>query len=70
MFDSANFDHSVSKEAFKREASQLRVALLNVQYDVKENGKFPVVILIAGVEGSDYAARAIPGACPHQRVAP
>ncbi len=52
MFDSANLDHSVSKEAFKREASQLRVALLNAQYDVKENGKFPVVILIAGVEGA------------------
>ena len=27
-------------------------ALLNAQYDLKENGRFPVVILIAGVEGA------------------
>lgn len=52
MFDSANLDHSVSKEAFKREAAKLREALLNAQYDVKENGTFPVLILIAGVEGA------------------
>ncbi|MEQ1774409.1 MAG: polyphosphate:AMP phosphotransferase, partial [Burkholderiales bacterium] len=52
MFESANLDHRIGKEAFQREAATLREALLNAQYDIKENGTFPVVILIAGVEGA------------------
>src|SRR3989338_5075089 len=52
MFDSANLTHKVDKVVFKREEPKLREALLNAQYDLKENGKFPVVILIAGVEGA------------------
>ncbi|MGA0032331.1 MAG: polyphosphate:AMP phosphotransferase, partial [Burkholderiales bacterium] len=31
---------------------KLREALLNAQYDLKQNGKFAVLILIAGVEGA------------------
>jgi polyphosphate kinase 2 (PPK2 family) len=30
----------------------LREALLHAQYDLRENGTFPVLILIAGVEGA------------------
>jgi polyphosphate kinase 2 (PPK2 family) len=30
----------------------LRAELLNAQYDLKLNGRFPVLILIAGVEGA------------------
>ena len=30
----------------------VREALLNAQFDLKENGRFPVLILIAGVESS------------------
>ena len=52
MFDSANLDHRIDKAAFQREARKLREALLHAQYDLKENGTFPVVILIAGVEGA------------------
>ena len=52
MFDSANLDHRIDKVKYKREAPKLREALLNAQYDLKENGKFPVLILIAGVEGA------------------
>ena len=52
MFDSANLDHSISKATYKRQEPKLRGALLDAQYDLKENGKFPVVILIAGVEGA------------------
>jgi polyphosphate:AMP phosphotransferase len=52
MFDSANLDHSISKATYKRQEPKLREALLDAQYDLKENGKFPVVILIAGVEGA------------------
>ena len=52
MFESANLDHTIAKEAYKAEEPKLREALLHAQYDLKENGKFPVVILIAGVEGA------------------
>ncbi len=52
MFESANLTHAVSKAAYEREQAQLRAALLNAQYDLKLDGRFPVLILIAGVEGA------------------
>ena len=52
MFESADLDHRVAKAAYSREEAQLREALLNAQYDLKENGLFPVLVLIAGVEGA------------------
>jgi AMP-polyphosphate phosphotransferase len=52
MFESAELDHRVSKATYRREEPQLRAKLLNAQYDLKENGRFPVLILIAGVEGA------------------
>jgi polyphosphate:AMP phosphotransferase len=52
MFDSANLDHKVSKQAYHRAEPKLRAALLNAQFDLKQAGRFPVLILIAGVEGA------------------
>jgi polyphosphate:AMP phosphotransferase len=52
MFESAELAHAVSKSAYRRQEPRLREALLNAQYDLKENGRFPVLILIAGVEGA------------------
>src|SRR5262245_27702242 len=52
MFESAKLKHRVDKAKFKREEPKLREALLNAQYDLKENGSFPVLIVIAGVEGA------------------
>ena len=52
MFESANLSHKVSKLVYHREEPKLRAALLNAQYDLFENGRFPVLILIAGVEGA------------------
>lgn len=52
MFDSANLKHQIDKQAYRKEESKLRESLLNAQYDLKENGTFPVLILIAGVEGA------------------
>ena len=52
MFDSANLKHKIDKETYKKEEAKLRESLLNAQYDLKENGTFPVLILIAGVEGA------------------
>jgi polyphosphate:AMP phosphotransferase len=52
MFESANLPHRVTKTTFRREEGKLRAALLDAQYDLKENGRFSVLILIAGVEGA------------------
>ena len=52
MFESADLKHKVDKAAYLREAPSLRRALLEAQYRLKENGQFPVLIVIAGVEGA------------------
>jgi polyphosphate:AMP phosphotransferase len=52
MFESANLRHRVDKAHYKREAAKLRQGLLDAQYDLKEDGRFPVLVLIAGVEGA------------------
>lgn len=52
MFESADLDHEISKEEYKREEPGLREALLNAQFDVGEAKKFPVLILIGGVDGA------------------
>jgi polyphosphate:AMP phosphotransferase len=52
MFESANLDHKVDKAAYRREEAKLREALLNAQFDLNEHGRFPVLIVIAGVEGA------------------
>ena len=52
MFESASLSHRVAKAAYRREEPKLREALLNAQYDLKQNGKFATLILIAGVEGA------------------
>ena len=52
MFDSAELKHDVDKATYRREEPKLREALLNAQYDLKQNGRFATLILIAGVEGA------------------
>ncbi len=52
MFESASLSHRIEKAAYRREEPKLRDALLNAQYDLKQNGKFATLILIAGVEGA------------------
>ena len=52
MFDSANLEHKVSKAAYAREEPKLRRSLLDAQYELIKDGRFPVLVLIAGVEGT------------------
>ena len=52
MFDSANLEHVVDKERYRRESPKLREALLNAQFDLAQAARFPVVIVIGGVEGA------------------
>jgi polyphosphate:AMP phosphotransferase len=52
VFESANLKHHVDKAVYRREAARLRQGLLNAQYELLRNGRFPVLVLIAGVEGA------------------
>ncbi len=52
MFESAEVGHKVDKAKYAREEPKLREALLNAQFDLSEHGKFPVLILIGGVDGA------------------
>lgn len=52
MFESAELGHSISKRTFAREEPKLREALLDAQYDLFQDGRFPVVVLIGGVDGA------------------
>src|SRR3989338_290266 len=52
MFESADLEHKVKKEEYKREEPKLREALLNAQFDLGTLKKFPVLIIIGGVDGA------------------
>jgi polyphosphate:AMP phosphotransferase len=51
MFESAELGHKIDKERYRQEVPELREALLNVQLDLL-SADFPVIILIAGVDGA------------------
>ena len=52
MFESAELGHKIDKHTFKEEVPALREGLLDLQYDLAEAKKFPVIILIGGVDGA------------------
>ena len=52
MFESAEIGHQLSKERYRRIEPALRADLLEAQYELSRNGRFPVLILISGVRGA------------------
>jgi polyphosphate:AMP phosphotransferase len=52
MFESAEVGHAVDKKTYKKEEEVLRPRLLAAQEAVRELGKFPIVLLISGVDGA------------------
>ena len=52
MFEAAEIGHKLSKGEFKRIEPGLRADLLDTQYELSKNGKFPVIILFSGVRGA------------------
>lgn len=50
MFESAELGHKIAKSVYKREVPPLREALLDAQFDLLQSQKFPVIILVAGVD--------------------
>lgn len=52
MFESAELGHAISQRTYARAVPKLREALLDAQYDLFQDGRFPVMILIAGMDGA------------------
>lgn len=52
MFESAEIGHRVSKSDFRSASEGLRTALLKAQQQLLEQAKFPVILLINGVDGA------------------
>ncbi len=52
MFESAELGHKIPNKIYKKEMALLREALLNVQFDLAEKASFPVVIIMAGMDGA------------------
>jgi len=52
MFEAAEIGHKLPKGEYRRIEPQLRADLLDAQYELSRDGRFPVVILISGVRGA------------------
>lgn len=52
MFESAELGHKIDKATYETELPALREALLDAQLDLLEQKKFPVILLIGGVDGA------------------
>jgi polyphosphate:AMP phosphotransferase len=52
MFEAAELGHKIDKKRYEEEAPALRAALLEAQYEMLRRKKFPLLILISGVDGA------------------
>ena len=52
MFEAAEIGHKMDKAAYAAEIPALREALLEAQWALHADGRFPVIVLIAGVDGA------------------
>ncbi len=52
MFESAELGHKIDKATYDAEVPKLREALLEAQLDLAKLSKFPVIILIGGLDGA------------------
>ena len=59
MFESAEISHDIDKAEAEKYYPDMRTALLDAQFDLVESGDFPVIIVIAGMEGSGMIDAAV-----------
>ncbi|WP_137885274.1 polyphosphate:AMP phosphotransferase [Pseudomonas sp. 2FE] len=52
MFESAEIGHAIDQETYDAEMPALREALLEAQFELKQQARFPVIVLINGIEGA------------------
>ncbi|MFF7708773.1 polyphosphate:AMP phosphotransferase [Pseudomonas sp. NPDC007930] len=52
MFESAEIGHAIDDREYDKQVPALREALLDVQYELKQQQRFQVIVLINGIEGA------------------
>ncbi|MDO3378514.1 polyphosphate:AMP phosphotransferase [Geoalkalibacter halelectricus] len=52
MFQSAELGHRLEKKAYEEQVPRLREALLEAQMELGDKAQFPVILVLAGVEGA------------------
>jgi polyphosphate:AMP phosphotransferase len=52
MFESAEVGHAIDKKTFHKEEQTLRAQLLAAQSELRAQARFPVLLLISGVDGA------------------
>ena len=52
MFESAEIGHKLGKSHYRREEPRLRARLLELQYRLLDAARFPVIVLVNGVDGA------------------
>ncbi|MEH3021825.1 MAG: polyphosphate:AMP phosphotransferase [Pseudomonas oryzihabitans] len=52
MFEAAENEHLLDEATYDAKLPRLREALLAAQYELKTQGRFPVILLINGIEGA------------------
>ena len=55
MFSTAELDSSISKEEYAEREPLLRQELLHLQRELREQARFPVILVFAGVDGAGKA---------------
>jgi polyphosphate:AMP phosphotransferase len=52
VFESAELGHAITKQTYARQVPKLRASLLDAQYDLFQDARFPVIVLIGGMDGA------------------
>ena len=52
MFESAEIGHAIDKDTYEAAVPALREALLEAQFELQQQKRFPVIVLINGIEGA------------------
>lgn len=52
MFESAEIGHQIDKEAYDAAVPALREALLEAQFELRQQARFPLIVLLNGIEGA------------------
>ncbi|TRZ56411.1 MAG: polyphosphate:AMP phosphotransferase [Rhodocyclaceae bacterium] len=52
MFESSEIGHKIDKETYRKAVPKMRAALLDAQYELKEQNKMPVIVLVSGQDGA------------------
>ena len=52
MFESAEIGHQIDKDTYDAAVPELRQALLEAQLELREQARFPLIVLLNGIEGA------------------